>query len=264
VPVPITPAAIAADSALSNARAFDLMVTQNGERWNVSTMQGVLATGGNYNGGLYNTSPDSLTEVSPALGDNHDFDSSVTTPMWTTAQQAGALDVLGSSDYPSAAGAGTVGVLSGTNINIAWGDKQGNLNTTTTTNTQYRIARITITGNTGGFVDGYSAGNVQLNNAQAFSAYLPIRGDINADHVVDQSDLTVIVGHWQQTNVGYANGDLNMDGIVDQSDLTQIVGSWQNTIAHPGEALGSLVPEPSALALLAIGGAATLRRRRRA
>jgi hypothetical protein len=121
-------------------------------------------------------------------------------------------------------------------------------------------------GNTGAYLNGYSAGNINANNAQLFSnLYLPIRGDINADHVVDQSDLTVIVGHWQQTNVGYANGDLNLDGIVDQTDLTQIVGSWQNVMPPPaGASLGSLVPEPGSLGLLVLAGAASLRRRRRA
>jgi hypothetical protein len=252
--------------APANSRTFDLIVTQNGERWNVSTMQGTVPNTAPLTGSLFNTTPDALTEVSPPIaGDPSVFDSSVTTPMWTTTQQAGALDVLGSSDYPSAAGAGTVGVLSGNTINIAWGDKQGNLNTTTTTNTQYRVARLTILGNTGSNISGYSAGNVQLNNAQAFTAYVPILGDTNADRNVDTSDYDLWfanLGGFSGTQV--LSGDMNHDKNVDTSDYDIWFANLGNALPASGASLGALVPEPVSLGLLSVGGLLLARRRRSA
>src|SRR4051812_8938059 len=53
VQIPITSQAVAADSNLTGARAFDLRVTQTGERWNVTTMQFALGSGGGLSGSLY-------------------------------------------------------------------------------------------------------------------------------------------------------------------------------------------------------------------
>ena len=75
-------------------------------------------------------------------------------------------------------------------MNIAWGDKQGDLNTTATDGSSFRTARITVVGNTGAYFSGYTAGNVNLNNAQTFTnVYLPILGDTDGDGFVDLNDL---------------------------------------------------------------------------
>src|SRR5256885_1763701 len=53
VPIPITAAAKTADPNLNDARAFDMKVTQTGEKWNVTTMQGSLGATGNLSGSFY-------------------------------------------------------------------------------------------------------------------------------------------------------------------------------------------------------------------
>jgi hypothetical protein len=82
-------------------------------------------------------------------------------------------------------------------------------------------------------------------------------GDINLDNLVDAGDY----GTWQASygTAGphsWGTGDLNNDTVVDAGDY----GIWQagygNTITPP-------TPEPATMALLALGGLAVLRRRRR-
>jgi len=93
--------------------------------------------------------------------------------------------------------------------------------------------------------------------------YVPIRGDVNYDGIVDQLDLNVISANFV-TGTTPAQGDLNVDGIVDQLDLNEISASFINGVGSPPAAgLGSVVPEPSTLGLAALGLAGMIRRRSR-
>jgi T5SS/PEP-CTERM-associated repeat protein len=76
---------------------------------------------------------------------------------------------------------------------------------------------------------------------------ISILGDCNCDGMVNTADLAAITGNWQQfvTN-GAADGDLNGDGQVTTADLAQVTGNWQAGV--------TAVPEPSTLAMLALGG----------
>ena len=53
VQIPITSQAVAADSNLTGARAFNLMVTQTGEKWNVGVLQTTLGSTGGLSGTFY-------------------------------------------------------------------------------------------------------------------------------------------------------------------------------------------------------------------
>jgi hypothetical protein len=83
-----------------------------------------------------------------------------------------------------------------------------------------------------------------------------VYGDFNLDGEVNAGDLALLatnyglVGTW-----GWATGDGNGDGNVDAGDLAMLATNY-GTVVHP-------VPEPITMSLLAIGGAALLRRRSR-
>ncbi len=82
-----------------------------------------------------------------------------------------------------------------------------------------------------------------------------VYGDFNLDGEVNAGDLALLatnyglVGTW-----GWATGDGNGDGNVDAGDLAMLATNY-GTVVHP-------VPEPVTLSLLAVGGAALLRRRK--
>jgi chitodextrinase len=48
-------------------------------------------------------------------------------------------------------------------------------------------------------------------------------GDFNGNGMVDLSDLSTLLTHWQERNVPIRYGDLNQDGIVDRTDLSTLL-----------------------------------------
>tara|TARA_Y100000588_G_scaffold140727_1_gene154669 strand:+ start:20 stop:1264 length:1245 start_codon:yes stop_codon:yes gene_type:complete len=95
-----------------------------------------------------------------------------------------------------------------------------------------------------------------------------VPGDFNCDGVVDVADLGIIGANFNDGGVTYADGDANLDGIVDVSDLGIVGANWSaaqgSALAQalaPGE-LGSLVPEPTTVALIGAGSLLFARRRR--
>jgi len=261
----------------ANARSFNLMVNQSGgEKWDVATLQTTLAqvnSGGvNLSGTFYNPASHSDIQfpASPA------YDTAFTTPRFAETQNIGHIDLLGKSDYPANSGAGTpiTGATAPNNaLNLAWGDKLGNdAGTVITQPGSYKIATLTVVGNTGGFLNGYLAGNANINTAQFFTnVRLPIAGDTNSDGAVDGTDFNVWFANLgNHDNPGDPNdhtlfaGDMNQDGQVDGTDFNIWFGNLGNHLEPaPGAALGSVVPEPMSLSLLAMGGLGFLSRRRR-
>ena len=82
-----------------------------------------------------------------------------------------------------------------------------------------------------------------------------VPGDANNDGRVDGSDVTILAGNWQvQNGATWEMGDFNGDGKVDGSDVTILAGNWQ----YGTNSSATTVPEPSALAMIFIGGPCSL------
>ena len=90
----------------------------------------------------------------------------------------------------------------------------------------------------------------QAGNETIEEPYVP--GDADLNGLVNASDLNMLGGNWQRTDLlSWADGDFNGDGVANATDLNSIGGNWQ----HGVPAAGAAVPEPSALflSLLAMG-----------
>ncbi len=89
-------------------------------------------------------------------------------------------------------------------------------------------------------------------------AVAPIAGDINNDGFVGIADLNIVLGNWN-LNVPPADplADPSDDGFVGIADLNIILGNWNAGTPLPP----AVVPEPTTLAVLGLGGLAMLRRR---
>jgi len=79
-------------------------------------------------------------------------------------------------------------------------------------------------------------------------------GDFNLDGVVNATDLQIMKGSFGSSGVGYADGNANCDTVVNATDLQILKGNF-------GES-ASAVPEPLTIGLLAVSGAALLRRKK--
>jgi probable HAF family extracellular repeat protein len=79
-------------------------------------------------------------------------------------------------------------------------------------------------------------------------------GDANGDGQVDINDLTIVLANFGQTGTTWSQGDFTGDGTVDIDDLTIVLTNFGYGV---GAASPARVPEPSALALLALAACAT-------
>ncbi len=87
-------------------------------------------------------------------------------------------------------------------------------------------------------------------------------GDIGGDNKVSITDLGDLAAHWGNTSASWSQGDFDGDGQVNVADLGDLAAHWGQTGLAPSAAPPEVfVPEPTVLALLALGGLALIRRR---
>jgi autotransporter-associated beta strand protein len=117
---------------------------------------------------------------------------------------------------------------------------------------QLQFANI-ITSSTGGTL-GYrdtGDGHTQIQFA------LP--GDADLNGTVNSGDFDTLALNFNQTGKFWIDGDINYDGTVNALDFNALATNYGKTLLSP--ALGALVPEPSAIALVVMSLVATRRRR---
>jgi len=86
-----------------------------------------------------------------------------------------------------------------------------------------------------------------------------VAGDANGDQVIDYIDLGNLACNYDATSATWDMGDFNFDGVVDYIDLGLLASEYGRNCG--GDA--APVPEPFTWTILAAGGWALLRRRRR-
>ena len=254
----------------TGARTYDLVVdTSAAGEWVSGELQFSLANAGALSGSFYNDARATVAgqksplDLATAASANK-YDTWLTSPERFTATGSevtpGSVEIIGKSQSPVESGTGSAifpAAASGNSqVDVAWGSVYP-----AAAAGSYTIARLAVLGNTGANISGRIG---YKNNSSApitFSnIYLPIAGDLNGDRGVDLSDLDAWITNNGTTNVA---GDANLDGAVDLADLDVWITNNGNGLAAAGPALGSVVPEPASLSVLAIAASALVARRRR-
>jgi fibronectin-binding autotransporter adhesin len=111
--------------------------------------------------------------------------------------------------------------------------------------------------NTTAGTTGLSLGWADDTTAQQVTIMATYAGDVNLDGTTNVADLTALLNNYNKTGMVWANGDFNYDGDVNVADLTALLNNYNKSIggsmAAVGASLGTAVPEPGTLALLATG-----------
>ena len=84
-------------------------------------------------------------------------------------------------------------------------------------------------------------------------------GDASLDGIVDTSDFMLLASHFNQSGQLWFTGDFNGDGVVNSLDFNLLAADFGSVASDP--ALGTAVPEPAIIGLLAMPWLLYARRR---
>jgi hypothetical protein len=105
-------------------------------------------------------------------------------------------------------------------------------------------------------------GNTVNDNTAVIVAYA-LYGDANLDKVVDTVDFNILAQNFSSPVDRWSKGDFNYDGFVDTTDFNLLASNFAQFLPASIDALGAVIPEPSALGLGLAGMTIMLRQRRR-
>ena len=109
---------------------------------------------------------------------------------------------------------------------------------------------------------GVFRGNVVNDNTAVIVAYT-LYGDANLDKVVDTVDFNLLASNFSSSVDRWSKGDFNYDGSVDTTDFNLLASNFAHVLPASIDALGAVIPEPSALGLGLAGMTIMFRQRRR-
>jgi hypothetical protein len=91
---------------------------------------------------------------------------------------------------------------------------------------------------------------------------LTLPGDANMDNTVNTADFTALAAQFNQNSTAWGDGDFNFDGKVNALDFNMLAANFGQSVSFGAPALGSVVPEPTAISLVAFLSACSFARRR--
>ncbi|MEM9416304.1 MAG: PEP-CTERM sorting domain-containing protein [Planctomycetota bacterium] len=100
-------------------------------------------------------------------------------------------------------------------------------------------------------------GNLLATDTFTRELVIPQAGDIDGDGFVGAADLDILLANWDNVVLPGQDGDLSGNGRIDQQDLDIVQANFGNGTPP------SVVPEPTSLLVLGLGGLALVTRRRR-